>query len=129
MPSVELGISNGGYGGDWQLDPVTADLLLVVDAPGNLTATTQRLTRLLFTTPRSFDLGTNQPLGAPDDICNPDYGAGLPSLVGELPTQAVQSLQRNLSAAIVSDPYVATSPTPIVTVTNDKSGYLIVVVS
>lgn len=130
MACVELSISNGGYGGDFELDPNTGDLLLVEDTPGNPAATKQRLTRLLLTTPRSSDLGTNDPLGFPDDVCNPDYGAGLPALVGVLPTQRVLStVQSNLAKIIAADPYVASTPVPSVTVTSASGGFLFVVIT
>ncbi len=64
--STEWSISQGGFGGDLELDPVTGDLLLVQDTPGNPAATTQRITRLLLTNPRPLDVDGN-PIGFPDD--------------------------------------------------------------
>lgn len=123
--SVEFSISEGGYGGDFELDPVTSDLLLVIDQPGNPAATLQRLTRLLLTNPRPRDVDQNA-IGLPDDLFHPDYGAGLGAAVGENFTpQLVNGMKARILAALANDPYISITPKPIVTIS--QSGALLTV--
>jgi hypothetical protein len=86
----------------------TADFVLLVDSTTAAPATVQRLTGMLYTSPR--DTTGVVPTQA-DDMFHPNYGAGLPTLV-----DAPQSidLQDEIITRIVfgmsSDPGVA-SPT------------------
>lgn len=98
--AVEISLAPGG---DFQLQP-NGDLVLAIDTNGATPATQQRLYRLLTTNPG-------------DDLFNPQYGAGLPALVGQPTTAAsIAQLRAKILSALLSDPSVASSPAPSITI-------------
>ena len=127
--SVEWSIGNGGYGGDLDQDPVTGDVLLVVDTIGNPAATLQRITRLILTTPRAFNSNLVA-YGSGDDPVNPDYGGGLGATVGENYTASlVNFVTGKIKNGLAEDPYIASNPLPVVSVTSPSYGLLLVSVT
>jgi hypothetical protein len=117
MPNVEVSISNGGWGGDLSVD-VTGDLVLAQDVLNDPTATQQRIYRLLMTNPRFFD-DNNNPISFSNDLFAPAYGAGIRAQVGQMITpQLTSRIQYQIANALNSDPTIARSPAPVVTVTN-----------
>jgi hypothetical protein len=117
MPNVEVSISNGGWGGDFSVD-ATGDLVLATDILNAPTATQQRIYRLLMTNPRFFD-ANNNPISFPGDLFASTYGSGIRALVGQMITPQLTALiQTQIVNALMSDPTIARSPAPVVTVTN-----------
>lgn len=109
------------YGGDLEAD-ATGDLALLIDLPRDPAATRQRLYRLVMQAPILYD-ANGAPLSFPDDICNPNRGAGIGIIVGEPITDALLSgIKSRVLAALSTDPGVAQSPQPTVNVTDLGSG-------
>lgn len=107
--------------GDYTLT-ATGDLALVQDAFRSPAATQQRIVRILMTSPILFDDGRN-PIGRPDDLCNPTFGAGLPAIIGKGEDAALEAaISSRISAALALDPDIATSPPPTVSVSDDGTG-------
>ncbi|MDE2102101.1 MAG: hypothetical protein KGL39_32950 [Patescibacteria group bacterium] len=112
MPSVEVWLLPEG---DFVIQ-ANNDLLLAYDTSDVSDATTQRIMRLLLTNPRLVG-SDGRPISTPDDLFNPDYGAGLPALVDQPVTTAfLANLQARILSALLSDPTIAPTPTPVVTV-------------
>ena len=61
-----------------------------IDTAYDQPATYQRLVRLLLTNARIFD-AAGSPIGDPDDMIHPDWGASLPARVDELDSDACAS--------------------------------------
>jgi hypothetical protein len=102
------------YGGDYQLTP-SNDLATVQDTPFAAGATIQRVTFLILTNPALPNLNGNG-TAEPDDMFNPNYGAGARAYVGRNATQAnLNALQRNILNGLALDPFIANSPKPTVT--------------
>jgi hypothetical protein len=111
--SVELYLE---YGGGLEFLP-GGDLKLARDDDGSYTATRQRLERLIFTTPIQTDVN-GLPIGPPDDRFNPNWGAGLPALVGENYTAALETeITRRILTGLQGDPGLDPTATPTVSVT------------
>lgn len=110
--SVELWLEPGG---DFVLKP-NGDLLLATDTPDAADATRQRLLRLFFTSPRAVG-PDGRAISYPDHIFHPDYGAGLPSLVG----QPISLVEGHVKARILRwtrlDPTIVQNPPPTIQVT------------
>lgn len=114
--SIEIDISNGGWGGDFSLDS-TNDLVLALDRFNTSNATQERLIRLILTNPRISNTLTGLTLPA-DDRANPTYGAGARRSVGAAITeQLIAFLQAQIIDALLTDPGVVQSPAPQVTIT------------
>ncbi len=105
-------------GGDF-IQTENGDLLLAIDTANSADASRQRIQRLLLTNPRLVaDDGT--PVSTPDDLFNPDYGAGLPALVDQpITTAFLAQLQARILNALGNDPTIAQSPSPVVNVTQN----------
>jgi hypothetical protein len=115
VPNVEFAVSNNGWGGDFEID-ATGDVVLATDIQNAPLATQQRLYRLIMTNPRLFDAFGN-PISYPNDLFAPDYGAGVRALTGQMITPALTSaIQSHIMDALASDPTVAATPAPVVTV-------------
>ena len=102
------------YGKDWQRSP-SGNILLAKDDPnGEATAATQRLMRIILTTPRLFD-DHGIPVARADDKYNPTFGAGLPAYVDENVNDAVLGAMRAaILGNIAIDPYFVSVPQPTV---------------
>jgi phage baseplate assembly protein W len=87
--------------GDFSLNP-NGDLKLAVDTANTSDATSQRLVRLMLTSPRQA------PNINADDPFNPDYGAGLPSAVGSVDPNIASDITARISQALLNDPSVST---------------------
>jgi hypothetical protein len=102
------------YGSDFILDP-TGDLTLARDAAVS-TATIQRLTRLVLTSPTANDAFGN-PISIADDIFNPKWGAGLRAAVdGAFSASNIQTIRSLVLSELAQDSAVASTPSPIVDV-------------
>lgn len=77
MPNVEFWLEPGG---DFEQLP-NGDIRLAYDDDTHSDATRQRIVRTLLTNPRIVVNGLA--VSSPDDIFAPDFGAGLPALVGQ----------------------------------------------
>lgn len=112
-------------GGDFELQ-ANGDLVLAIDSGGSVTATEQRLYRLLTTNPRRFN-DAGQPVSIPDDVFNPTYGAGLPALVGQPITAAlIAQVKATILNALLNDPSISANPAPTVPVAPYGTSMLIV---
>jgi hypothetical protein len=112
------------YGQDWQLTS-TGDVLLAVDATDNALATRQWLERLLLTSPTLIDANGNR-IARADDIGHPSWGAGLRRAVGQMVTNSLlASIQSAIVKAIASNSSVATSPAPVISVTDAGNGFIV----
>jgi phage baseplate assembly protein W len=112
-------------GGDFQQTD-NGDLLLAVDDGDDVTATIQRLQRLLTTGARLVG-PDGTPISTPGDIFHPDYGASEPELVDQAVTPAfVAQLQARSLNALLRDPTVAQSPIPTVSVTSNGDNTVVV---
>lgn len=110
-----LKISNGGWGGDLVLSS-TGDLQLSYDLPDDARATMERIQRVLNTNPRQWD-GFGSVISRGDDQFHPDFGAGLPSQVDELPTeQLLTFVQGQVLKGLLGDSSISPSPPPLVIV-------------
>lgn len=111
MSSTEIFLD---YGGDF-FQQSNGDLVLATNSLGDPIATIQRIYRLLFTNPRAFLDGA--PTSMPDDVFNPDWGAGLPSVVGSMvTTQLLAAIQTRILQALSTDPTIAQTPAPTVAI-------------
>lgn len=107
MGSVEVTVTNGGWNGDFEVDD-TGDLVLSFDTGSVPQATTERLTRLVMTTPNlSFN---GNVIGWADDIFHVNWGAGLRAYVDEnFSASDVNTLIATISAKVQADPEVDTA--------------------
>jgi len=105
-------------GGDISFDPLTGDIVGVVDAPRAPLATKQRISVLLSQSPGSFDPSTGR-YYSPDDTFHPTVGVGLQRLVDSLDPQVAASEIRDrvLAGLAIMDDVVA-QPAPTVTFTS-----------
>lgn len=107
---IDLGL---GYAADFSID-ATGDLVLAQDAATSSNATTQRITRLILTTPMLTDQSGNA-IGYADDIFHPNWGAGLRAYVdGAFNATTLQSIAASVQQQLAADPAVSNTPTPIV---------------
>lgn len=126
--AVEIDIANGlGYGGDFSRTP-DGDLLKAVDAPTNPAASVQRLNRIVLTTPVLIAADGTR-IGRPDDLFNPTFGAGAGAMVGEPSVTVVDGLRSRILNAIAADTSFASSPAPVVNVTDLGNGFVQVDIS
>ena len=109
------------WNSDFVLDD-TGDLLVVQDTQNSATATTQRLIRLLLTSPR-IKGANGQYISPGDDLFNSDWGAGLRAAVhmGFSPKN-IAALQTLILGELKQDPGVATTPAPVVNVQLQSGG-------
>jgi|SRR5579875_471939 hypothetical protein len=116
------------YGGDLSLDE-TGDLVLIEDDPQNPAATIQRLNRLILQSAILYD-DVGNPISVPDDIFNPTVGANLTTIIGEMATPSLfRQVQSQVTAALYTDPYVASQPPPSFSFVNLGNGYVAMSVS
>lgn len=102
------------WNGDFTFDD-TGDLVLAADTPTSPDATTQRLVRLLFTSPLLKDRYGN-PIAWPDDLFHPTWGAGLRAWVDSpFDDISLETIRSDTMAALLKDPGVSPSPAPQVT--------------
>ena len=111
--SVEITISNGGWNGDYVIDP-TGDLALSIDTLASQAASEERLMRLVMTCPLFKDPNGN-PLTIPDDIFNSGWGAGAPFYVDDDPVAMQPQMKAGILNSIALDPTYLNSPGPTVT--------------
>jgi hypothetical protein len=110
---------------DWNSDFVldaTGDLSVAQDSIYSAEATTQRLIRTLLTSPR-IKASNGQYISVPDDLFNPDFGAGLRAAVdmGFSPKN-IAALQTLIFSEIIKDPGVQTTPSPNVNIQLQPGG-------
>ena len=121
MSQIEVYLAPGG---DFQ-QADNGDLVLAVDNGSDVTATVQRLQRLLTTGARLVG-PDGTPISTPGDIFHPDYGASEPELVDQSITPAfVGQLQSRILNALLRDPTVAQSPIPTITVASDGNAVVV----
>lgn len=102
------------YGSDFAILP-NGDLQLAQNTTDSTDATTQRIIRLVMTSPRLFING--QYVTFPDDLFNPDWGSGQPQLVGKPISVIIPALTAQINKALANDPTIAPYPAPTVTIT------------
>lgn len=113
------------YGGDFVISP-QGSLQLAVDDQNSATATTQRLTRLVLTTPIQKDQ-YGRVIGRGDSYFYPQYGASLRTYVDSTPTASdLAAIRAAILNGIAQDPGIARTPAPIVTITQPDSTSLLV---
>jgi len=123
--AVELALI---YGGDLAIMS-NNDILLSQDVQGSPEATYERVLRIILTNPITFDANGN-PLVRPDDLFHANFGSGARAAIGEPYTPAlVSSVNARILAALASDPYVISIPTPTVKWTTIAPGAYNLVVS
>lgn len=116
------------YGGGLSLT-ATGDLAIVQDSFTSPAATIQRIEHLIQTNPRIKDASGNF-VTTPDDLFNPDWGGGSGTIVGEMVTDSLtHDIASRLQSALASDPYIAISPAPSISVTNVGGGFIQIDVS
>lgn len=116
------------YGGDFQLTS-TGDLRLAIDGRDNGLATKQWLERLILTSPVLLD-ANGKPVARADDIVHPTWGGGLRQAVGQNITNALLSgIQSRIAKAIAANTRIATTPAPVITVTDLGNAFIEVYVS
>lgn len=112
------------YGGDVSFDSA-GRLQTVRDIPGDPAATKQRIEVILMQSPRPSDLEQNA-IGRPDDLFNPDLGAGLRAIVG---LRALSSLEAGVKSrtlkSLALDEAIAQAPAPTVSVTSSGPNYIV----
>lgn len=114
------------YGGDLIFDS-SGRLQVVRDTPGSPLATQQRITVILMQSPRLFDL-EQVATGRPDDLFNPDLGAGLGAIVGERPLPALDAgVKARVIKALAEDAAIASSPAPTITTQSVGNTYIVTV--
>jgi hypothetical protein len=101
-------------GGDF-VQEANGDLKLAVDSSTSTDATRQRLYRTLMTNPRII-AANRVPVSAPDDLFHPDFGAGLPALVGQEIRFVVNQAQARIRRWLSVDPTIAQDPSPSIDV-------------
>jgi hypothetical protein len=79
----------------------------------------QELLRALMTNPQLADSAGN-PIASPDYTWHADFGAGIPRRIGK--TLNVSELRGRIQSTIKTIAGIATSPTPVVTVTPFNNG-------
>jgi len=102
------------FGGDLTLS-ATGDLLKV----DGTTQGQQRVLRRLLTNPAAFDSNGNVTVSG-DYIFHPNYGAGLPRMVGD--TVNIAKIKGVIRGQILLEASVARNPEPIITVTEIQGG-------
>ena len=101
------------------------DFAIVQDTVESPDATQQWVQYLLQTNPRLSD-GQGGFLTRPDDLFNPDWGAGGGTFVGEMVTDSLlHDIQARTLQALFSDPFVAKNPAPTVTLTDLGGGFVL----
>jgi hypothetical protein len=124
MPNVEIALTNNGWGGDFQVD-ATGDLVLVQDANNNPAATTQRVYRMLMTSPRQVDPDTGDPVSIPDDLFAPGYGGGLRVHVGKMITPGlIGEIESDIEAGLQTEDTIDNSQPPSVAITRPANNLL-----
>lgn len=117
------------WSGDFSLTP-TGDILLAQDTDAAATATMQRLTRLVLTSPAATD-GFGNAVSVADDMFHPNWGAGTRAAVGaNFNAQNIQAIRTIVLNELAQDPGVALSPSPVVDVQliDYKTAYLSVTI-
>src|SRR5580692_7342227 len=114
--SVELQMTNGGWGGDLVVAD-NGDIALAIDTLANPIATQQRMLRLILTNPG-------------DDLQYPWYGSGIRESIGAMITPALLSgFKARITQALATDPGIVSNPAPVVSVTTDNIASVFIVVS
>jgi hypothetical protein len=114
--SVELQMTNGGWGGDLVIAD-NGDIALAIDSLSNPLATQQRLIRLILTNPG-------------DCLQFPWYGSGIRESIGAMITQALlASFKARITQALGTDPGIVANPAPVVPVTTDNVASVFIDVS
>ena len=119
------------WNGDFSLQ-ANNDLVLALDPIGAPLATTQRVTRLLYTNPRIPNAAGTGYLSAGDDMFHPSYGVGLPARVGSMFPGGVVANRQQISSALAAiqamaarglstDPSILQNPPPTASVNPDAT--------
>jgi hypothetical protein len=107
------------YGGDLAIAP-NGDFIVLIDTPQSAPATLQRIIQLINTCALdtdSYDSQGNPVTLLPDDLFHPQYGSSIPRLIGLNATNDVlNQVKARLLAAFSTDPGIAQTPAPSVTV-------------
>ncbi len=108
--TVDIDISNGGYGGTFTLAD-NGDLLLAVDTIVAPTATLERMARLILTNAAIVLYGVT--VSEADDIFNDWYGSSIRPLIGQMITAVlISTIKAQILAALTTDPNLVQSPAP-----------------
>ena len=105
---------NHFFGGDLSLS-ATGDIAKVDGSNQGM----QRVLRRLLTNPAALDSSGNVTV-AGDYIFHPNYGAGLPRMVGD--TVNIAKIKGVIRGQILLEACVARNPAPIITVTEIQGG-------
>lgn len=125
LGNVEIDLSNGGYGGDFTLDP-TGDLLLAIDTAQSVPASIERLYRLILTNARTND-SSGRIIAPPDDLFNVNYGSSVRAEIGEpFDDTFIAGVTGRVLQALAQDAGVRPVPAPTVTVSNGGNGIALI---
>jgi hypothetical protein len=114
--SVELLMTNGGWGGDLVVAD-NGDIALAIDSLTNPIATQQRILRLILTNPG-------------DCLQFPWYGSGIRESIGAMiSTKLLSDFNARITQALATDTGIEKNPAPIVSVTTDNVALVFIDVS